>query len=464
MMPRLFSVIATFLIFPFPAAAQRGQQIFDLFLQGAQQEIYRQQQLEFERQRRHELTRVHQQFVVQWRMCYGGDVSACDAALSYPNINFNDRQALFAKRAAILAAQHEAAQRAHREQLAAERAQKERTEAAERQRADDMARQTAVAAWRKRVEEVEQEKRDAEARLLAVREEQSRQQAAMLPWGGALLLALVAVAISVFVFRRYLPLDLLKSAWAALAGGLRRREAASERKDHPAAEASTAEAVPPPPASDKPRDTPGAIAALELALAYIEEVRDADRPRLDDTAERKHQLNTLALAAKQLDLARRLDADAILEVTNDETEVRFSINQLKAEALLLEGTTHQLYDIWRAIPALVAATQLDPNNPRAFYVLGLTHAANMNRAKAVAAFEQAVALDPKNIAYRKELNRVQNVSGAEIAAYRATRAGEKVFDASVITWNIFAIVWNIATFPLRIVVGIFRVLRLHPFA
>ena len=75
-----------------------------------------------------------------------------------------------------------------------------------------------------------------------------------------------------------------------------------------------------------------------------------------------------------------------------------------------------------------------------------------------------MALDPKNIAYRKELNRVQNVSGAEIAAYRATRAGEKVFDASVTTWNIFAIVWNIVTFPLRIVVGIFRLLRLHPFA
>ena len=48
------------------------------------------------------------------------------------------------------------------------------------------------------------------------------------------------------------------------------------------------------------------------------------------------------------------DPDAILEVANDEVEVRFSINELKAEALLLEGTTHQLYDINRAIPALVA--------------------------------------------------------------------------------------------------------------
>lgn len=454
-------VIAGLLILPFPAQAQRGQQIFDLFLQGAQQEIYRQQQREFEQQQRQELKRLHQQFVAQWQACHAGNIAGCDAALSYPPISFNDRQVLFAKRAAILAAQHEAAQRAHREQQAAERTERERIEAAERQRADDLARQTAVAAWRKRVEEVEQEKRDAEARL---REEQSRQQAALLLWGGALLLTVGAVAVSFFLFRRYLPLDRLKSAWVAVGAVLRRQQASSDPKDNPAADASTAEAAPPRPVADKPRDTPGAIAALELALAYIEEVRDADRPRLDDVAERKQQLNTIALAAKQLDLARRLDPDAILEADNDEGGVRFNINQLKAEALLLEGTTHQLYDIKRAIPALVAATQLDPNNPRAFYVLGLTHAANMNRAKAVAAFEQAVALDPKNIAYRKELNRVQSVSGAEIAAYRATRAGEKVFDASVTTWNIFAIVWNIATFPLRVVVGIFRVLRLHPFA
>lgn len=450
-------VLAAIFLLSSPAQAQRGQQIFDLFLQGAQQEVYRQQQLQFEQQQRQELKRLHQQFVAQWQTCHAGDVAGCDAALSYPHVSYNDRQVLFTKRAAILATQQEAAQRAHREQQAAERAQRERIEAVERQRADEIARQTAVAAWQKRVEEVEQEKRATEVKL---REEQSRQHTAMLLWGGALLLTVVAVAILLFVFRRYLPLERLRSAWPAALAVLRRKPASSDRKDNPAVEA------PPPPraADDKPRDTPGAIAALELALAYIEEVRDADRPRLDDVAERKHQLNTLALAAKQLDLARGLDPDAILEATTDEVEVRFSINELKAEALLLEGTTHQLYDIKRAIPALVAATQLDPNNPRAFYVLGLTHAANMNRAKAVAAFEQAVALDPKNIAYRKELNRVQNVSGAEIAAYRATRAGEKVFDASVTTWNIFAIVWNIATFPLRIVVGIFRVLRLHPFA
>lgn len=445
--------LATVFLLPSPATAQRGQQIFDLFLQGAQQELYRQQHREFEQQQRLELKRLHQQFVAQWRACHAGDIVECDAALSYPPLNFKDRQVLFSKRAAILAAQQEAAQRAH----------KERIEAAERQRADDMARQTAVAAWRKRVEEAEEEKRETEARLFTQREEQDRQNTMLLLWG-ALLLIGAAGATAAVLLRSHLPLDRLKSVWVATANLLRGQQTAQETRTQPPPTSSTTAPASPPPAPDRPRDTPGAIAALELALAYIEEVRDADRPRLDDIAERKHQLNTLALAAKQLDLARRLDPDAIFEAVTDEVEYRFSINELKAEALLLEGTTHQVYDINRAIPALVAATQLNPNNPRAFYVLGLTHAANMNRAKAVAAFEQAVALDPKNIAYRKELNRVQNVSGAEIAAYRATRAGEKVFDASVTTWNIFAIVWNIATFPLRVVVAIFRVLRLHPFA
>lgn len=219
------------------------------------------------------------------------------------------------------------------------------------------------------------------------------------------------------------------------------------------------------------RDTPGAIAALELAYAYLDEVREAPRPAFDDTDTRKQHLNTLALAAKQLDAAQNLDPDAILEGQDDRDILyRFSIDELMAEALLLEGLTHQTYDIKRAIPALRRATTLNPSNPTAFYVLGLTQAANRNKAEAVAAFQRAVALDPKNIAYRKELNRVESLSAAEIAGYKATRAGERLFDAGIktanagiATWNIFAVLWNIVTFPLRLVFGIFRFLGLAGF-
>lgn len=253
----------------------------------------------------------------------------------------------------------------------------------------------------------------------------------------------------------------------------------SERVSNSSA-SSTADPDPAPPINQAParaapemvRDTPGAIAALELARAYIEEVRAADTPGLEDHDVRKHHLNTLALASKQLDAAQKLDPDAILE-GEDEKEIpyRYSINELKAEALLLEGITHQTYDLKRAIPALRKATTLNPNSARAFYVLGLTHAANMNKTDAVAAFERAVALDPKNLAYRKELNRAESISVGVIAAYKATRAGERVFDAGVktanvgifiynigvYTWNVFAFTWNVLTFPFRLVLKIFGV-------
>jgi hypothetical protein len=95
----------------------------------------------------------------------------------------------------------------------------------------------------------------------------------------------------------------------------------------------------------------------------------------------------------------------------------------------------------------------------------------MNKANAVAAFQRAVELDPKNIKYRKELSRADSLSAAEIAGYKATRAGERIYDAGIATanagimaWNVFAVIWNILTFPLRMLFAIFRLLRLHPFA
>jgi len=69
-------------------------------------------------------------------------------------------------------------------------------------------------------------------------------------------------------------------------------------------------------------------------------------PALEDHDTRKHLLNTLALASKQLDAAQQLDPDAILDGQDDkDVPYRYSINELKAEALLLEGITHQTYDL-----------------------------------------------------------------------------------------------------------------------
>lgn len=455
-MLRFFAIaLATQLAWPVPAVAQKGQQVFDLLLQGAQQEVYRQQQREHERRQRQELNRQYQQFVAEWRACHDGDLAACDRALAYPQVNTPDRQSLLRKRGEIIAAEqrqrHEAelADRLQRDRAAAETQERLRRDAEQKRQGED--------AYRMRVER----------QLQALLEERERQQTAASMGSGTLLtiaLALVLLAIVgllAFVFRLR-----LQTAWGVGVAKAREMVTSLAQVYQQAADTSEPDKQSEPektPVATAPRDTPGAIAAMELALAYIQEVQEANRPDLEDKDERKQQLNTLALAAKQLDLAQRLDADAVLQGQVEDVLYRFSINELKAEALILEGTTHQPYDVRRAIPALVAATTLNPSSARAFYVLGLTHSANMSKTKAIAAFEQAVALDPKNIAYRKELNRVQSLSGAEVAAYRATRTAEKMVDNTVMAWNVFAVIWNVLTFPLRVLVGIFRMLRLHPF-
>ncbi len=457
------AIATAMVLLPNAASAQKGQQIFDFLLQQADREIQRQQQQELHRNQQQELSRLRQQFVVQWQACHRDDLDACDRALDYSYLGANDRQALLRKRAAIINAQHEATERVRRERIEAEFEERQRQLAEQAERIEHERRAAA----------------EAEIQLALARAAQTRTEPVSQIITGALpsasspapaTIAIAVLLLAIFVFcdattirawyARVPRLTFASGASApraaATISGIAEPTAASVAERSPVAVVVTA--------SPAPRDTIGAIAALELAHAYLDEVRVADTPAFDDKDGRKHQLNSLSLAARQLDAAGRLDPDAVLEgELPDGTPFCFSINELKAEALLLEGLTHQIYDTKRALPALVAATKLNPNHPNAFFVLGLTHAANRNKAASVAALQRAVALDPKNITYRKELNRVESLSGAEIAAYRATRAGEKIYDASVLSWNIFAVVWNITTFPLRVVVGIFRMLGLTGF-
>jgi tetratricopeptide (TPR) repeat protein len=214
-------------------------------------------------------------------------------------------------------------------------------------------------------------------------------------------------------------------------------------------------AVIPHQASPAARDAPGAIEALGLAHAYVEEVREADTPTREDHLVRNHHLKVLTLASEQLDAAQKRDPDAILEGQNEKGNFyRFSINELKAEALLLEGITYHTYDGKRAIRALRKATTLNPNSSYAFYVLGLMHAASMNKAQAVAALRRAVVLKPQNLAYREELNRAQCLSAGTIAG---------IFNGGIEVRNIFA-VRNIVRFLRRAHLSIYRgTLRLLEF-
>ena len=212
-----------------------------------------------------------------------------------------------------------------------------------------------------------------------------------------------------------------------------------------------------------PRDTPGALSAMELALAYISEVKELGMPDYEDKADIKQRLNTLSLAAKQLTRAESCDPDAVLEAEeSDGATIKWRLYELKSVALRLEGMTHA--EPRKARAALEAATEADPENDVAFYFLGLFHAGERNRAAAIDAFRRAVELNPGNVEFRMELDRAENLSGAEIAGFKMTRAGVKTYNAGihtlnffiicrnilVVIWNIFAFVWNTITFPLRL--------------
>ena len=148
---------------------------------------------------------------------------------------------------------------------------------------------------------------------------------------------------------------------------------------------------------------------------------------------------------------RNLIRSAILEgQKKEEIPYRYSINELKAEALLLEGITLHTYDIKSAILALRKATTVNANNPYAFYVLGLTHAANMNKAEAVAALQRAVALRPNNLTYCKELDRAQSLCTGETATYRATRISDAAIETAVAGIMTVAATWKLVMFRLRV--------------
>lgn len=166
----------------------------------------------------------------------------------------------------------------------------------------------------------------------------------------------------------------------------------------------------------RPRDPVTALAALELAHAYLRDVQGGLGDVSGDPARQAQSLNDLSLASKQLTLAERADPTAVLSIEDPEGESHaFSLRSLKVQALFLEGVCRAETDPKRAIRILQQAVALEPTAADAHYWIGLINMIHMRRAQAVAALKTAVALEPKNLAYRKELGRAENISGAQIA-------------------------------------------------
>lgn len=212
-----------------------------------------------------------------------------------------------------------------------------------------------------------------------------------------------------------------------------------------------------------PIDTPAAFLALKLAHAYLDETADASFSELDAA---RAVRTTLSLASRQMDIAHAADPNARFEYDDG---IAVSQEHLRARILCQEALSWSLEKLHKAATIAERATIADPNFANAFLVLGMLQYDNRNKAAAIAALTKAVALDPGNIESKKHLDRAQNMGAAEIATFKATKAGVgvanagiKVYNAGVYTrnffviiWNIFVTIWNIISFPMRIMDRIF---------
>jgi tetratricopeptide (TPR) repeat protein len=318
----------------------------------------------------------------------------------------------------------------------AERAETERKqqEAEHHARELESARQQAEAA-RKQAQEVAEE-------LRRLKEAQNRTALVQLAQRPYLLTFAVGGAFSILVIslawrnrRSFLQWLLPSSTAPAIAASSQARAEAIENRPPraggagpppvpaPTQPVALGPSLPPPvparpPAQSARRDTPAAVEAMELAYAYLDEV---DFERMPDMA--SEYLNTIALASKQIAIAEKTDPDATFALEHDDGSTSvMTVNELKAHALFKEGVCHADADPRRAVRVLEQAAAIDPMQASTHYWIGLLHAQLFNKQLAIAALEKALAIDPRNIEYRKALDRARNISGAQVAFDRAASA------------------------------------------
>ena len=70
----------------------------------------------------------------------------------------------------------------------------------------------------------------------------------------------------------------------------------------------------------------------------------------------------------------------------------------------------------------------------------MLHTDMFNKAAAIAAFEKALALEPRNLDYRKELLRAQTISGAQVAYDRAVTGTKTTINAARWIWTGFIVI------------------------
>lgn len=206
-----------------------------------------------------------------------------------------------------------------------------------------------------------------------------------------------------------------------------------------------------PPLELAPIDTPAALRALKLAAAYLEEI-DKDLDYADEQ-QAKSARTTLALAAKQLDLAHAADPNAALEAG----DVRITQQEIRAATLVIEAKTWFPHKSYKAISIIDAAKALDPNSFDVWFWSGFFNFEQRNRDAAVRDLERALDLEPDNLPALKLHDRAKNLGAAEVALFKVADARDNVAIATAKTINTARTVWRVvyAVYSLGFIVMIF---------
>ena len=121
----LLSTLALLITSASSIRAQNAGRIIDFFQQQLQNELQRQQYEEHQRAQRQHHQALYEQLKHDWYACEGGDISACDRALSSPIITPDNQRQVYSWRNAIVARQQAARDRAAREEYSRQQALRE---------------------------------------------------------------------------------------------------------------------------------------------------------------------------------------------------------------------------------------------------------------------------------------------------------------------------------------------------
>jgi len=165
------------------------------------------------------------------------------------------------------------------------------------------------------------------------------------------------------------------------------------------------------PQIDRHRD---AILALYTAYTHLIDVvqrRLKNVTEYSDPEIRDGDLQALSMANQQLDQAATLEPSAVLTLElEDDGDIVFSQNELRANCLHEEGFITSLTNAINGVAIIDKAISLDPDNAGYHASAGRVYLEELNKQKSIYHFQRAVDLNPNDMEYRRHLDIAENLS------------------------------------------------------